>query len=179
MEKKMSNTDISLSSAMRSNLLSLQNINGQLETTQERLSTGLKVNSAMDNPSSYYTAQSLNNRANDLDGLLDSMGQAVQTIQAANEGVESITSFIEQAESVVNQAIEAKNANAAADISSYGKQYDQIMTQITNLANDASYKGINLLKTGGTLKVNFNEGGTSSLSVAGFGADATSLMTAT
>ncbi len=74
---------ISLSASMRSNLLSLQNISKQVDSTQNKLSTGKKVNSAIDNPSSYYTARSLTNRANDLDALLDSMGQAVSTIKAA------------------------------------------------------------------------------------------------
>ena len=96
--------DISLTASMRSNLLSLQNTQSLMDMTQERLSTGKKVNSAIDNPSSYYTAQSLTNRASDLDALLDSMGQAVQTIQAANEGIESITSFVEQAKAIANSA---------------------------------------------------------------------------
>lgn len=97
-------SDISLTASMRSNLLSLQNTQSLMDTTQERLSTGKKVNSALDNPSSFYTAQSLTNRANDLSGLLDSMGQGVQTIKAANEGIEAITTFVQQAKSVANQA---------------------------------------------------------------------------
>ena len=72
--------------------------------TQERLSTGKKVNSAIDNPSSYYTAQSLTNRASDLNALLDSMGQGIQTIQAANEGIEAITEFVQQAKAIANTA---------------------------------------------------------------------------
>ena len=77
-------SDISLTASMRSNLLSLQNTQSLMDMTQERLSTGKKVNSAIDNPSSYYTAQSLTNRADDLSALLDSMGQAIQTIKATN-----------------------------------------------------------------------------------------------
>ena len=96
--------DISLTASMRTNLLSLQQTQSLMDTTQERLSTGKKVNSAIDNPSSYYTAQSLNNRASDLSALLDSMGQGIQTIQAANEGIETITSFAEQAKAIANSA---------------------------------------------------------------------------
>lgn len=96
--------DISLTASMRSNLLSLQQTQSLMDTTQERLSTGKKVNSAIDNPSSYYTAQSLTNRASDLSSLLDSMGQAVQTIQAANEGIEAITVFVQQAKALANTA---------------------------------------------------------------------------
>ena len=89
---------------MRSNLLSLQSTQSLMDMTQERLATGKKVNSAIDNPSSYYTAQSLNNRADDLSALLDSMGQGVQTIKAANEAIETITSFAEQAKAIANSA---------------------------------------------------------------------------
>lgn len=96
--------DISLTASMRSNLLSLQQTQSLMDTTQERLSTGKKVNSAIDNPSSYYTAQSLTNRASDLSSLLDSMGQAVQTIQAANEGIEAITEFVQQVKAIANSA---------------------------------------------------------------------------
>lgn len=96
--------DISLTASMRSNLLSLQNTQSLMDMTQERLSTGKKVNSAIDNPSSYYASQSLTNRASDLNALLDSMGQAIQTIKAANEGIESITAFAEQAKAIANSA---------------------------------------------------------------------------
>ena len=96
--------DISLTASMRSNLLSLQNTQSLMDMTQERLSTGKKVNSAIDNPSSYYTAQSLNNRANDLSSLLDSMGQGIQTIKAADEAITTITSFAEQAKAIANSA---------------------------------------------------------------------------
>ena len=97
---------ISLTASMRSNLLSLQNISGQVDSTQNKLSTGKKVNSAIDNPSSYYTALSLNNRADDLNALLDSMGQAVSTIKATTTALESATEFLEQAKAVANQALE-------------------------------------------------------------------------
>ena len=96
--------DISLTASMRSNLLSLQQTQDLMDMTQERLSTGKKVNSAIDNPSSYYTAQSLTNRASDLNALLDSMGQGIQTIQAANEGIEAITDFVQQAKAIANTA---------------------------------------------------------------------------
>jgi flagellin-like hook-associated protein FlgL len=101
-EEIMSN--ITLSAAVRSNLLSLQNTASLLDTTQTRLATGNKVNSALDNPTSYFTAASLNARASDLGNLLDSVSNAVQTIQAANDGITSITKLVESAQSTANQA---------------------------------------------------------------------------
>ena len=111
-------SDISLTASMRTNLLSLQNTQSLMDTTQERLSTGKKVNSAIDNPSSYYTAQNLTNRASDLEGLLDSMGQGIQTIKAANEGIEAITSFVQQAKAVANTA---RDTAAKSELTSTGE----------------------------------------------------------
>ena len=99
-------SEISLTASMRSNLLSLQNIARQQDIVQNRLATGLKVSSAIDNPSSYYTASSLNNRAADLTALLDAMSQGIQTIKAASEAIDSGTKFLEQAKAVANQALE-------------------------------------------------------------------------
>lgn len=95
---------ISLTASMRSNLLSLQNTQEMFDTTQTRLSTGKKVNSALDNPSSFFTARSLTNRSDDLNSLMDSMGQAVQTLTAADQGIETLTNLVEQAKALVNTA---------------------------------------------------------------------------
>ena len=164
-------SDISLTASMRSNLLSLQNTQSLMDMTQERLSTGKKVNSAIDNPSSYYTAQSLNNRASDLSALLDSMGQAVQTIKAANEGIETITAFAEQAKAVANTALDTADVE---QIVSSQKQFNELLKQIDQLADDAGYKGINLLE-GDELTVTFNEGRTSTISIQGEKADSKAL----
>ena len=92
---------------MRSNLLSLQNIARQQDIVQNRLATGLKVSSAIDNPSAYYTAASLSNRAADLSALLDAMSQGVQTIKTASEAIDAGIKFLEQAKAVANQALES------------------------------------------------------------------------
>ena len=107
-------SEISLTASMRSNLLSLQSTQSLMDTTQERLSTGKKVNSALDNPSSFYTAQSLTNRASDLSSLLDSMGQGIQTIKAADEAITSITEFVQQAKAIANQARDEAHKNSIA-----------------------------------------------------------------
>lgn len=155
--------DISLTASMRSNLLSLQNTQSLMDMTQERLSTGKKVNSAIDNPSSYYTSRSLTNRANDLSALLDSIGQGIQTIKAANEGIETITSFVEQLKSLTNSALDTAKLE---DIVNYSKQFNEVLGQIKDVATDSIYKGINLLK-GDDLTVNFNEDRSSKLEVKG------------
>lgn len=117
--------DISLTASMRSNLLSLQQTQSLMDTTQERLSTGKKVNSAIDNPSSYYTAQSLTNRASDLSSLLDSMGQGIQTIQAANEGIEAITEFVQQAKAIANTARDNATIKGTTSSGTYAADTDK------------------------------------------------------
>ncbi len=97
-------SDIVLTAALRSNLLSLQSTQRLIDTTQLRLATGLRVNSALDSPQNFFAAQSLNNRANDLSRLLDGIGQSIRTIEEADNGVTALTNLIEQAESVANEA---------------------------------------------------------------------------
>jgi flagellin-like hook-associated protein FlgL len=99
-------SDITLSKAVRGNLLSLQSTSDLLTKTQERLSTGLKVNSALDNPTNFFTASSLNSRASDLSRLLDSVGNATQTLEAADNGISAITDLVEAAQATARQALQ-------------------------------------------------------------------------
>jgi len=260
--------EIALSNALRTNLNSLQSTASLLSKTQERLSTGLKVNGAIDNPTSFFTAQGLNNRASDLATLGDDIGIAIDTLQAADEGIKAITTLVENLKSTANQALTTKikganvssstlNAfagtahasqvtgidagdsftiqvgtatavtvniatstqdlsaivasiagvtNVTASITSEGKikiettngedlkitdasgstandlgvsgtktngvnrnsfvtDFNELRTQIDQLAGDASFKGVNLLQASNDLTVNFNEDQTSSLTI--------------
>jgi flagellin len=98
---------IVLSASVRQNLLSLQSTAALLATTQNDLATGNKVNSALDNPTSFFTAASLNNRASDINNLLDSIGNGVQVLQAANTGITSLQSLVSNAQSIANQVLQA------------------------------------------------------------------------
>lgn len=167
----MAFNDISLTSGMRSNLVSLQGTVDLLNRTQERLSTGKKVNSALDNPTSFFTAQSLNQRASDLASLKDGMGQAIQTVKAADAGISAITSLIAAAKGIAQSALATQDAAART---AYNSQYTEILTQIDNLAGDSGYKGTNLLNDQ-DLTVVFNEDGSSTLTVTGFLASSTGL----
>ena len=104
--------EITLSSAVRSNLLSLQSTAQLLGKTQERLASGLKVNSALDDPNAFFTASSLNSRGSDLNRLLDSVGLSVQTIKAADEGISSITKLVESAQATARQALQSPAGSA-------------------------------------------------------------------
>ncbi|ACK86473.1 flagellin [Methylorubrum extorquens] len=102
-------SSITLSAATRQNLLSLQDTAAMMSTTQNRLSTGKKVNSALDNPVNFFTSQSLNSRSGDLNGLLDGISNGIQVVQAANQGITSIQKLVDQAKSITSQAIASKN----------------------------------------------------------------------
>src|SRR6188768_961340 len=98
---------IVLSASVRQNLLSLQSTADLLSTTQNRLATGKKVNSALDNPTNFFTAASLDNRASDINNLLDGIGNGVQVLQAANTGITSLQKLVDTAKSIANQALQA------------------------------------------------------------------------
>ncbi len=106
--------NITLSRSIRENLLALQSTADLLSSTQKRLATGRKVNSALDNPSNFFTSQGLNSRANDLNSLLDSIGQAQKTLDAADKGITSLTSLVESAKSIVKQARQAASPTSVS-----------------------------------------------------------------
>jgi flagellin len=103
----MKMSGIVLTASVRQNLLSLQSTADLLSTTQNRLATGNKVNSALDNPTNFFTAQGLNNRAGDINNLLDSIGNGVQVLQAANTGITSLQKLVDTAKSIANQVLQA------------------------------------------------------------------------
>jgi flagellin-like hook-associated protein FlgL len=107
-------SDITLSAGVRQNLLSLQSTANLMAQTQNRLATGKKVNSALDNPLNFFTSQSLSARAGDLNGLLDAMSNGIQTIQAANNGLTAMTSLVQQLQASVSQARGDSTAAAIA-----------------------------------------------------------------
>lgn len=174
----MATNSVSLTAAMRSNLLSLQKTSKQISTTQERLSTGKKVNSAMDNPTNYFAALSLNTKSAALSARLDGMSQAVSTIKAASEGIDAVTTLLASAKGVVNTAMSTTDS---AKRNSLGDQFNSLLLQISTVSKDAVYQGVNLIQqaastssqelsnTGQTMVVQFASAfGDSTLTVQGF-----------
>jgi len=168
----MAINDISLTAGMRNNLVSLQSTVTLLNRTQERLATGKRVNSPLDNATNYFVAKSHMDRASDLSVRKDGMGEAIQTVKAANEGITGITDLIASAKGIAQSALSAGTSEA----STLGAQFNSILRQIDTLAGDSGYKGTNLL-AGSTqsLVVKFNESGASALTITG--SDATTSTT--
>jgi flagellin-like hook-associated protein FlgL len=158
---------ITLTSGMRANLVSLQNTNSLLESTQKRLASGKKVNSALDDPVAYFTAVAHEQRATDLAGRKDEMSEAVQTIKAADAGIQSINTLIAAARSLATSALSADATTADTLLS----QFNTVRTQLDQMAEDSGYKGVNLLSgTDTSLTIKFDETGASSLNITGFDA---------
>jgi len=161
----MALSTINLTAGMRANLFSLQKTSKDMEVTQNRLSTGLKVNTALDDPLNFFAAQEHRTRAGDLASRKDGMSEAIQTIKAANNGIEGITNLIAQAKSLAQSALSA----AATDAAKFAVQFGEIMNQIDTMAADSGYKGVNLLQSG-ELTVQFAPSSNdSTLKVTGFG----------
>ena len=157
--------DITLSAGIRSNLTSLQGTNDLLARTQTRLSTGKKVNTAIDNPNSFFKAANLNDRASKLDARLDSMGQAVSTVKSADQAITSMKAITEQMKALAEDVKGETDSSVRANL---GTQFNDLIKQIDTLAKDAVYSGTNFLqgtsdsaagtaKGNQTLTVQFNE----------------------
>lgn len=155
--------NVTLSSAVRSNLLSLQSTTDLINRTQGRLSTGLKVASAVDDPVSYFQAKGLNDRASDFTAKKESIDQGVSTLTAATNAVDGIESLVKQLKGLV---LSAKSATTSSQISTVVTQFNDLRNQINNLANDSTYQGLNLVAgTGQTLRVDFSNLTASTLTV--------------
>ncbi len=164
---------INLSGATRTNLLALQNTTDLISRTQERLSTGLKVNSAIDDAISFFQARSLSDRAGDLSVLKDSIDQGISSVETAVNGIEAISDVVEQMKGI---ALAAKSDANVQNRSKSAIQFNDLRNQLDNLANDASYKGTNLIKgSPANLKVTFSEDGSSTLTISGVSSDASGL----
>src|ERR1700674_352177 len=144
----MSLSNITLSAAVRQNLLSLQGTADLLATTQGRLASGKKVNSALDNPTNFFTAAGLDSRASDINNLLDGIGNGVQILQAANTGITSLQKLVDTAKSLANQALQttvgySTKSNVSATIAGATSSDLRGTTSFTSAtaASNALYSG--------------------------------------
>ncbi len=154
--------DISLTTATRANLLSLQRTSNLIGRTQERLATGLKVNSAIDDALAFFKARNLNARAEDLAAIKDEISNGISVIKAAVQGLEAIESVLKQMKAIGQSAISSPESSTRAKLAS---QFNELRSQVDNLTEDASFNGVNLLKNStaafqagaDNLTVKFNE----------------------
>jgi flagellin-like hook-associated protein FlgL len=164
--------NVSLNAGIRSNLIALQKTSALIGATQSRLSTGKKVNSAIDNPASFFTAESLSSRSSNLTSRLDGITKGIQTVKAADNALTSIKGIISQMKGV---ASDAKGVTDATERSNLATKFDNLRTQLDQLQADATYDGVNLLDSG-KLTVEFGEKiGSATLSLNGFDGSSTGI----
>src|SRR5262245_51814105 len=146
-------SNITLSAGVRQNLLALQNTADLLGVTQNRLATGKKVNSALDNPTNFFTSSSLSARAADLSGILDAMANGISTLQAANNGLTSITKTVESMQATINQARQDaswKSTSYSIDTTTIGTAGPQTLQISGGAVTGTVSIGLNVAGVGGT-----------------------------
>jgi flagellin-like hook-associated protein FlgL len=136
--------EIALSAGLRSNLQSLRQNADQLHTTQERLATGRRVNSAVDDPTNFFAAANLTDRALLLEARLDGMGQSISTLKSADNAISSMRGIVSAMKGVVDEGL---SSAGSSDRAALGKQFNELIIQLSDFAEDAIYKGVNLLKS--------------------------------
>ncbi len=167
---------IGLSGATQSNLLALQRTTAAIERTQERLSTGLRVNSAIDDSVAFFASAALTHRAADLQILKDDIDQAISSAETAVSALAAIDDIVEQMKGL---ALSAKSDASTSNRSDAAVQFNDLKDQLDNLANDATYSGTNLIKgSPANLKVTFSEDGSSTLTISGISSDSSGLSIA-
>jgi flagellin len=155
-------TDINLSAAIRSSLISLQQAQTLINSTQNDLSTGLKVNNAIDNPVAFFQAQALSDRATDFSNKQSGIDQGISSLSTALEGVTGIQNVVGQLQGLIESAQSASSAQVGGLVT----QFNTLRTQINALATDTTYQGLNLISgTGAVLTVSFSTLTSSNLTV--------------
>lgn len=156
--------EVVLTSAVRGNLLALQNTTGLIDRTQGRLATGLSVDSAIDDPLKFFQAKSLLNRANDLTSRKDGIGQGISTLETVVEATEAIETLVQQ----IKGTVDAARSQTKAQREEAQIQVQELVTQIQKLVEDATFQGLNLLNsTASKLTVRFSDKDDSKLEVDG------------
>lgn len=168
-------SDITLTAAQRSALLTLQNVSDLSDRTQTRLTTGRSINSVVDNAVAFFQAKSLTDRASDFDDRKAEIDQGISSLTAALDALDSIDSLLKQLSGVA----EAAKTQTDTERASSTTQFNELGKQISQLIEDASYQGLNLLNnTGSQLDVSFSTRSASRLQVDGFDLNSTGLSTA-
>jgi flagellin len=167
-------SDIVLGAATRQNLLSLQNINTQINSSENHLATGLKVSSAVDNAVAFFQSQSLINRANDLTLRKNNIDQGISSLTTATNAAQSVVSVLQQLQGILNTATTDTAAQRASD----STQFNQLAKQLNNLVGDASYQGLNLVNSSkSALTLQFSLATASTLKVTGYNLQVSTIVT--
>lgn len=138
---------ILLNSAMRNNLISLQRTKSLIDQTTLKLASGLKINSALDNPQNFFTSLDLKNKAQDLEQNLDHINQSARTLQQTLTGVEKIRDLLEVGKALASTQLEKLHQYEGL----FEKSIAPLSTQIAQANPDAYWR---LNETSGNIATN-------------------------
>lgn len=167
----MSSNSVTLTTSISQNLSSLKATQELLDTTSYRLTTGKKVNSALDDPINFFAADDNTSKASDLEDLKDGMSEGIETITTATNGIDSISDLIDTAKSLAKSAL---SADTSAEVQTYITEFNDVLDQIDTIAEDSIYSGINLLM-GDDLEISIGDEATDKITVSGANCDSTGL----
>lgn len=166
-------SNIALSGNIHAVLNGLKNTSDLMSITQNRLATGKKVSSAIDDPAVYFTSQALYSRASDLASIKENIAQAASVVKSATDALAGVEKILKQMKGLAESA---KASSDATERGTYGTQYDDLRTQLDALTDDASFNGVNLLKaTPDDLTVTFNEDASATMTIDGIASDSAGL----
>jgi flagellin-like hook-associated protein FlgL len=165
-------SDVTLSAASRSNLLSLSNTTDLINRTSTRLSTNLKVSSVIDDAVAYFQAKSLSDRGSDFAQRQATIDQGISSVKAALNATEAVDKILKQMKGIAQAAAAQSTAERIAS----SRQFKDLGRQVSRLVEDASYQGLNLLNaTRSKLTVQFSEKSLSQIIISGFDLNASSI----
>lgn len=160
----MAISNVSLSSASKNAVTSLQQTANDLNAAQKKLATGKKVGSALDNATAFFASQAFLDKANDLSNVKDATSTALQTLNATNNGIDAVSKLVDQAKGIATAALQTQDPTQRA---AFAQQFDDLRGQIDDIVKDSSLNGRNLIDgTSGALTVGFNADNTSTLTIA-------------
>jgi len=155
-------TDITLTASARNSLLSLTNTASLMSRTQSRLTSGMKVASAIDDAVAYFQAKGLDDRASDFGDRKNQIDQGISSLKSALNGATTANSILKQMKGILDSVSTADATTRAA----LRKQFDDLGTQLNTAVSDASYQGLHLVdNTTAQLTVYFSQGTKANLTV--------------
>ena len=149
------NTNIASLTAQRA----LTTTSGQLSTALQRLTSGLRINSAKDDAAGLAIVERLNSQVRGLQQAIRNSGDGISVAQTAEGGLDSINSSLQRMRELAVQA--ANFTNTDADRTAIDQEVDQLKEEIQRVASQTKFNGLNLLDgtfSGATFQVGANVG---------------------
>jgi flagellin len=146
---------IALSNGLRNSLNALGSLDADITKTNNRLATGKKVASALDNASIFFQARGFQNKAGSLASIQDGLTTGLKTLEAAGKALEAIDKTLGSIKGLLQQAT-TLTGTAQTDVIA---QANALRTKLDDFVKDAGFNGTNLLNGTGAgfdLKVTFD-----------------------